>query len=177
MKICHPRLHYGHYGFTIVELVTAVTILGILTLVGLYYLQDLGPQNRRSNYITRLNTNLFSARAYAIYNNHNITVCPSVNEQCVTNWQNDIMVFIDLDNNQNRSIDEQILRILEMPSAGDTISYPRNALTFRPTGALAGFQSGSFIYCSVDTKLNKPAKRIVVSQAGRLRVKLDSNKC
>lgn len=169
--------HITNVGTTLIELLVTIGIAAMFAAVTLFNAQDWAYQNRRSDYIEQLYTHLFAARSYAIFNNHYVSVCPAIAERCVPNWQNNIIVFVDRNNDKQRGGDEPILNILTVPIGNDTIDYPRRAVTFKPTGALGGFQSGSFVYCSVEDKLNQPAYRITVSQTGRLRIKQDSDKC
>ena len=60
--------------------------------------------------------------------------------------------------------------MIESIPKSDSLTYPRNAITYRADASIAGFQSGSFVYCIKD-KPEILGKRITVSQAGRYRTR------
>ncbi|WP_105190134.1 GspH/FimT family pseudopilin [Pseudoalteromonas sp. T1lg48] len=169
--------HHATLGMTLVELMVTLAIAATLVGIALFSFTELQLTNRRTSYIQTLHRQVMSARAYAIYHNQFVRICPSIAQQCTDSWQNDIMIFVDENNDRQRNTNEQVLSIISSPSAGDSISYPRTGLSFKPTGMLLGFNNGSFVYCSTDPKLNQPALRITVSQIGRIRLREDSDKC
>ncbi|WP_105265318.1 GspH/FimT family protein [Pseudoalteromonas sp. T1lg76] len=169
--------HHAALGMTLVELMVAISIAAILISIALFSFGDLQLTNRRTNYMQTLHRNVMSARAYAIYHNQFVRICPQIAQQCTDSWQNDIMIFVDENQDRQRNANEHILRVISPPRSGDRINYSRTGLSFKPTGMLLGFNNGSFIYCSAEPKLNQPALRITVSLVGRIRLLEDSDKC
>lgn len=167
-----------HAGMTLIELMVVLSILTLLLSLTLPQSHALMAQNRLSGYMTQLYSQVFSARAYAIYHNEYVSVCSSVEEQCVTNNSHaEIMVFVDNNKDLMRQENDAVLYVIAAPLAQDSITYSRAGVTFTPQGAIVGFNSGSFVYCSSMKELNQPSSRISVSQAGRIRLRKDENRC
>ncbi len=165
-------------GLTLVELCISLAIISILAMAAAPSFSTLSATNRRSNYLSALNNQLYSARSYAIINSENVTVCPFDGIQCTDTWSgNQIILFTDRNKDAQLNGNEAIIHLIEGNNLADRVNYPRRALTFRPDGVLNGLQNGSFVYCSSVGELNKPAKLITVSQQGRVRTKSLNNKC
>ncbi|WP_105255275.1 GspH/FimT family pseudopilin [Pseudoalteromonas sp. T1lg75] len=169
--------HYSVTGTTLIELMVVIAITAILLSIALFNFHDWQLSNRRTNYMQTLHRQLLAARAYAVYHNQYVRVCPHSAQQCTNSWQQDIMVFVDENNDGQRNNTEQVLHVLPAPSDGDNINYPRSGFSFKTTGSLSGFNNGSFVYCSVAAKLNQPAIRLTVSPSGRVRWREDSDNC
>ncbi|MEO2278981.1 GspH/FimT family pseudopilin [Pseudoalteromonas pernae] len=173
----NPQIQQRCMGATIIELLVTITIAAILLGITIPSFKTLTSVNRKSNFVNELYRNINSARAFAIYHNEYVRVCPHSSHKCSGNWNDGIMVFVDSNNDGQRSEKEKIIRLMSPPKKGDSLIYPRSGVSFKPTGMLKGFSNGSFVYCSANTSLNQPAIRITVSLQGRVRVKEDSDRC
>ncbi|MFY8273115.1 GspH/FimT family pseudopilin [Pseudoalteromonas sp. SSDWG2] len=166
-----------HTGFSLVELLMAVTIASVLLSITISNLSPLSQKSRKYDYMTQLHSHLIAARSFAINNADFISICPHINYQCVDSWTNDIMMFVDSNKDITRSQNELVIADLTSPEGGDSLRYSRRGLTFTPSGGIVGFANGSFLYCSENSSLNQPAVRISVANSGRVRLKEDSDKC
>jgi type IV fimbrial biogenesis protein FimT len=157
-------------GFTLIEILVVSAIIMAIGQVSI---------NRISNAKYWIEPKkLFSViqeiRTIAIINNQHTVLCPSHDSfQCIKNWQLPLIVFIDVNNNKKRDVNENIIQTIT-PSTGieRTIEYPRSQIRFNGQGQINGY-TGTLKYCS---KYN--TKGIVLSRVGRIRyiLSLDTDK-
>ncbi len=163
---------FTYSGFTLIELMVSITITSILISIATPKLNSFLAQLRVDNEISTLHRLLFSARNAAINTQLPITICP-LNEQnsCTSQWQNELAVFIDLNNNNTYDPIENETLIRTKPAIRevDKLQYGigRNRIIYAPTGRTIGWGSnGTFKYCP----RNYPDKSraISISTSGRL---------
>lgn len=163
------------FGYTLLEILFSVVLVGILSSLALPNLSRLLAQNRLDNSMTNILKSLHLARGYAVTHSTNITVCPIIAGSCAADWQSDIYAFEDANSNLSLDGNEYVINVIKKVNARDKLYYPRSAITYRPDGSLNFMQSGSFIYCNNNfSDLN--GNQITVSQVGRVRLR-DSDKC
>ena len=112
---------------------------------------------------------LILTRNTAINSGHKAIICPlNKNLECTTQWQNELSIFVDVNNNKILDTNEKISRIRAAIATGDKLIYgkTRNKITFKPTGQLSGLANGTFRYCPKSYKNN--ARGIVVARSGRV---------
>lgn len=139
-------------GFTIIETLLTISIIGIITSLALPNFQYWLIKNRVDNEISQIYRLLSLARNTAINMESPVVICPLENNICVNDWSKELIVFIDL--NGNRTIDkssdvksnEPIIYSKQHINPGDKLTYPRNRIVFQPTGQPGGF-NGTFRYC------------------------------
>jgi type IV fimbrial biogenesis protein FimT len=132
----------GNAGFTITELVTVMTIVGILAAVGTPTFQYVTTSNRISGEINGLLGDLQYARTEAIKNGQSVSICTSsatVNyASCTssTSWQSGWIVFLDLNGTgAYQSSSDTILRTQHAFSGTDTFTASTlSALTYNRMG-------------------------------------------
>lgn len=189
--LCSPYPHRQHsqqqykyqQGFTLTELLITITIAGIILAIAVPSLNNFIVKMRIDNHINQLSRLVLTARNSAINTEQNVTLCPlNANNVCSNNWQNELSVFIDLDNDGIYEPTlptvppvptESIVTVKSATIAGDTISYAgQNRVSFAATGTLSSIPS-IFIYCPAsDTSL---ARAIVLSLSGRAYISADLN--
>jgi type IV fimbrial biogenesis protein FimT len=108
-------------------------------------------------------------RNTAINNGQKTILCPlDHNFNCTTQWQNELSVFVDSNNNKLFDSHEIIISMRAAISIDDKLIYGkgRNKITFKPTGQLSGLANGTFRYCPN----SKPdySRGIVVARSGRV---------
>ena len=170
MRRFTPRRCYS--GFTLIELIISISVISILTAIAYPNFNAFLSQMRVDNEISVLHRLLFTARNAAINTALPVTVCP-LNElnQCSTQWQNEISVFIDLNNNNTYEplSDEVLLRTKSAIKHDDKLQYGlwRSRIIYAPTGRTSGWGSnGTFKYCPKGYPEKSRAIRIATS--GRL---------
>jgi len=162
-------------GFSLIEVMTTCCIVSILLAISSPSYTRLLAENERDNTLSLLKTSLIFTRIYAIKNNTNVSLCPLLSQSCAKEWHKPISIFVDFNSNQKLDGEDYILKVIDKMNEIHTLTYPRIAVTYRADGSIDGFQSGSFVYCLLET-LNLKGKRITVSQTGRIRIR-DTDSC
>jgi len=165
-------------GFTIIEAMVAISIIGILSSIALPSFNHWIVKNRVDNEISQLHRLLSHARNTAINMEVPVVICPLENDSCVKDWTKDLAVFIDL--NGNRTIDrsndikkdEPIIYSKLKIKPGDGLAYPRDIIVYQPTGQSGGY-NGTFRYCPNGHPDKK--RGLKVSLRGRVYASSDIN--
>lgn len=90
-------------GFTLVELLVAIAVLGILSSVALPGFRDMILNSARTSSLNTLVSALQLARSEALQQRREVTVCPSASleggclDQGHSAWEQGILIFIDSD--------------------------------------------------------------------------------
>ena len=170
-------LNSSSKGFTLIELMVSVSVTSLLAAIAVPNFSNFLSQMRVDNEISVLHRLLFSARNAAINNALPVTICPlNDSNQCTTQWQNEISVFIDFNNNNvyDPSNNEILLRTKSAIRNDDMLQYGlgRSRIIYAPTGRTSGWGSnGTFKYCPKSYPEKSRAIRIATS--GRLYVSSD----
>ncbi len=92
-------------GFTIIELMVAIAVLGVLMGIGVPGMQSFLQNSRLTSQINLLSTSLAIARSEAIKRNDRVLICVSTNGTACeatgsgTTWDEGWLVFVDRNNN------------------------------------------------------------------------------
>lgn len=168
---------YTH-AFTLIELLISISITSILTTIAFTSLEDFIVDMRVDNEISQLHRILLITRNSAINAGQKAILCPlNASFECTTQWQNELSVFIDANDNKrfDQNKNEKILRIKEAIVTDDTLVYGkgRTKITFKPTGQLSGLANGTFRYCPKNHE--DKARGIIVARSGRVYQSADIN--
>ncbi|ABX48343.1 type IV pilus biogenesis protein, putative [Shewanella baltica OS625] len=160
-------------GFSLIELMTTLSISTILFTVGTPSFTDLSDQIRADSNIRTIQQTLMLARNTAINYGYRVTVCPLVDGKCTQNWQKGLTVFIDSDTVETLDVNDKVIRIIDEFDTKDFLKYNKSSIKFQPDGLASG-SNGTFKYCprTVDSK---NSRAIVVNQAGRIRFSTAKN--
>jgi type IV fimbrial biogenesis protein FimT len=119
-------------GFTVTELVMVMTIVGILTAIGLPSFKYVTASNRISSEINGLLGDMQFARSQAIKQGLTVTVCSSSNSTsnaptCNTGgagnvWNTGWIVFLDSNDDQQVDNGEQVIRIQPAFNSDDSLT-------------------------------------------------------
>jgi type IV fimbrial biogenesis protein FimT len=136
-------------GFTVTELVMVMTIIGIITAIGVPSFKYVTVSNRISSEVNGLLGDMQFARSQALKQGLTVTVCSSSNST-TTNptcniggagdvWNTGWIVFLDSNFNQQVDPGEQVIRVQPPFNSDDTmtsVGYPAatyNRLGYAPT--------------------------------------------
>lgn len=166
--IAYTRHHHPYSGISLIELLVALTLLGLLTTLGMPSLGGALEQRRLDAARDQLATSIRLARGEAISRNQAVVMAPRGGL-----WSEGWQVFVD--SNQNAQLD-----------AGDTLlqeDAAAKAAVIRATGELArylrynpmgeservdgGFLAGTLRLCPASPA--QPGRRLIINRVGRLR--------
>jgi type IV fimbrial biogenesis protein FimT len=163
-------------GMTLIELLSTLAISAILSLVAIPSLYDTLQNYRLRSSAQVLFQALNSARASSVMRNNYVTVWNTDG-----NWANDVEIFLDKNEDGERSSDEQVL-YRAVNQNNTQISGNRwvsNYIKFHPDGsaqtASGAFQVGTITVCIPN---HTTAYQIIISIGGRIRmIKTDIDEC
>ncbi|MBI5753101.1 MAG: GspH/FimT family pseudopilin [Hydrogenophilales bacterium] len=141
-------------GFTLIELVMSIAIVGILLTVGIPSFRELITNNRIVSQTNDFVSDLAHARAEAVRRNTRVTICRSnTGTSCVpaSSWADGWIVFTDpggFGTYTSTSADEKLLRVHSAMPTGMTLAVAgfQNSgdyLQFLPSGLVSGVTGGS----------------------------------
>ena len=164
-------------GFTLLELMVTVAIVGIIASIAIWNSSDMLEENRAENILLELKRNISYARSQAASTDEIVVICAAQHGevknqndtmQCRNRWDRNkiIIVFIDGDNSgQYNSSTDSLLRVMEKISLNDKIKYTGNdrRLRFNTSGRITT-KPGDFVFCPNNGSENN--KALTVSQSG-----------
>ena len=177
-----------HSGFTLIELMITLFIIGLLLMVGLPSMKSFLQSNQLVAATNELLSAVHVARSEAIKSNGSVTICESSNgTSCSTtgtsNWENGWIAFIDANGDGvgtgaicAAANTDCLLRIHQgftdpsLTIAGlDADNQPIKSFTFTsrglPKNADGSPQSGTFSVCS-----GNGDRAVILSLSGRVRI-------
>jgi type IV fimbrial biogenesis protein FimT len=161
-------------GFTLVELLVAMAVLGILLAVAVPAFGKLVQDHRLTTATNRLVFALHLARSEAVRRNARVTLCNSADGISCANdggWEQGWIVFVDSVEAGQRDEGELLLAVEEAPVGvvitGNApvqryVSYVGLGATRRASGAL---QMGTITLCA-----GSAGRQLVINRTGRLRL-------
>ena len=163
-------------GLTIIELMIAVVIVGIMASLAAPAMKDMILNARMSSQTSDLLTDFAFARSQAANRGQRVTVCASSNgTSCAAvSWALGRIVFADIDADGAVDVGEEILRVV--PAMPGTITVVTAGLTdlnriqFRSSGMTAGLSAASATFTLCDDRTGGDFGRLLtVTGTGRTR--------
>lgn len=183
--LSNSRIPKKKQGFTLLELMVAIAVVGILTAIALPSLNNFLVKMRVDNEITELQRLLLTARNMAINTGKNTTVCPLTagvcttacppsDDDCSNNWENEISVFTNDSNvfatNGTFAAPDELIKIKDAIKSGDKLQFANASVIYAPTGQLIT-SNGTFNYCPKNE--TNESRGIDLSISGRSYVSSD----
>ena len=163
-------------GLTLMELIVAITILGVMaSLSSTAFLKLVSGAERRAS-LNDVHHLLASARAEAIRSASTVTICPlNRGGVCTGDWTQTISVFRDPDNLRRLTQPENRVHTMEPPDTGTLHVHVGNRGYFQyaASGRVRG-TLGNITYCPADGDIRK-AGQVVLNMGGRPRRAKDHN--
>lgn len=161
-------------GFTVIELMVAVMVLAILTVIAVPSFQATITSNRLNTSIGELTAALSLARAEAIRRGQRVTICATADGTSCdagNNWTAGWLVFVDTNKNGAYNAGEPKLRE-QIPGIGGGANFNLRAssninsgLSYVPTGLASS--EGTFRVCASNTNFTENSRDVVVNLPGR----------
>jgi len=155
-------------GLTLIELIVALTVIGILLAVAAPAMTTFVSGNRLTTQANELLSDLNYARSEAIKKSGNVGICvTTTGSSCAAsgNWASGWMVFADVDDSESWTTGDSTLRLRDALTS-TTVTAASAIVVFSKSGALAaGTGVGTYTLC--DSKIGQT--RIVdITSAGRV---------
>jgi len=161
-------------GFTVVEMMIALAVAGILVSFAVPAFNTSIQNNRMATQINELHTALSLARSEAIKRNTDTTVCRSSDgASCTGTWSDGWIVFVD--DNFDGTVDagEEILRVHGALEGENTLEFSQTRVIYASSGIARTGSNGTFTLC--DSRGTTSARGLVVGVSGRPRMAVDDN--
>jgi len=162
-------------GFTLIELMVTIAIIGLVALFGIPAFGDFVLNNRLRGQTSNFIAQLTHARSEAMRTATRVTVCPGTAGGCAgSNWENGWVVFNDTNANATVDSGETVIGIGAALDGGNTLRSTAftTYISFRHDGSsrnVAGSGlAGSFALCDSRGYGDK-AQAIAVSASGRVK--------
>jgi len=159
-------------GMTLIEMVIALAVIGILTGYAIPNYQELKHNKMMTSEINRLISSLYFARNQSIILGHHVVLCPSQSlDSCdaSSQWHKGWLVFRD--DNRNRTLDNDEIILTTEQAMQDSLqavaSVYRQKIRYDRLGASPGTNL-SIRFC--DFRGADHGKKIIVNNVGRPRV-------
>ena len=166
-------------GFTLVELLLTMALLGILSTLAFSSFGTMIQNNRIATQTNDFMSALMLARSESLKRITRTTVCRSANgTACATSggWEQGWIIFADLDNDATVDTGETIVQVYSALNANSSLRGETNVaayISYIPTGVtqLVGgsTQTGTLIMCD-DRGFGGNARAIIISATGRPRL-------
>lgn len=160
------------FGFTLINLLVTLAISAILATAGIPSLQTLLNNQRANNNYQQLFTLIQFTRIQSVNYSGQVLLCPSINQRdCINDWTQELMVFVDTNNDESKNEGELLLRIKEPVLDDEEINWrasgSRRYLRFKADGSTRN-QNGRLTYC-LRKGSQLYARQIIMYRTGRAR--------
>jgi type IV fimbrial biogenesis protein FimT len=161
-------------GYTLIELLMTMSVAAIVAMIGVPSFRYVTNSNRIAGEINGLVGDLQLARAEAIKEGRNVTVCVSntAGTGCSTapTWQSGWMVFSDPTNVGTYDTGETLLRVQSTFTNLDTFQASNNvsAITFNREGYAAGIAIGTLITLHDSTGTTAWTRCLSINMSGMM---------
>ena len=156
-------------GFTLLELMTAIVVLGVLLGIAVPTFRDVIRNNRITSQTNDLVSSLNYARSEALKRSNPVAVCSSADGATCANsndWSTGWMMFTDTNANGQVDAAEQILQTQPAAPAGITLnSTVQTFVRYSSTGMSAGVETFDLLEPGCTGNY---ARRITITVTGRI---------
>ncbi len=159
-------------GFTLLELISSLSIACILLAVGIPSIQTLNQNSRMTSAVNTITAHLNLARSEAIKRGVRVVLCPSEESMDCNNtmiWDNKIIMFTDINKSGHLDPGEELLKQIMLKPGFITISTTtgRRKAAYDANGFSMGMNV-TFTFCDTNNQIDP--KAVIVSNTGRPRL-------
>jgi len=160
-----------HSGFTLVELLTTVTIFTTLLSLAIPEFRSMAQRNQITTAHNAFLSTMQFTRSEAIKRGNNVIICKWDNLQAACdsarNWHNGWAVFDDKNGNSSKDTNEDIIRVHKALPINIQMHYNHVKLKYNAEGLSTGY-SGTITFCSDGEQVTKQG--MTLSSVGRIRI-------
>jgi type IV fimbrial biogenesis protein FimT len=173
-RVTFGRLGLQHSGVSLIEVLTVIVIVAILTTLAVPSFRDVTQRNRIASQINSFIADLQFARSEAIKRGVSVTVCPSTSGAACSGlnaWHSGWIVFSDVDQSGSVNGSDQVLRRQTGLSNSDTfrVTPAANVVVTYNREGFANF--GASTLKMATSPVNSNATRCVaINRVGRHQV-------
>lgn len=161
------------HGLTLLELMLTMSILAIAVTLVVPSAQSLFQQQRIIATVNTMSASLQLAKEHAVTQFSDVTLCPTIDYvTCQNDWSQAKMIFVDVNDNNERENDETIIHSLPEAPFGVDITSSNNTITFYMSGFSA--TPSTILLCDRSDE-NSLARALFISLQGRVSVSMDNN--
>ena len=155
-------------GFTIIELMITVAVLGIVATVAVPNFRDFIINNQRVSLSNKMVADLHLARSEAVKRSENVVTCGSEDGATCSGtnigWKKGWIVFVDLDDNDQLDVTDTVLRTETVSTNSFNITGTVSGVTYTPSGVNS---SGSQIkICHASSEYS--GNHMTITASGRI---------
>jgi len=159
-------------GLTLINLLTTLSISSLLMTTGIPAITQTYYQQRANSTYDELFTLIQFTRLQAVNYHSQVILCPTKdNTNCINDWSQQLMIFVDKNDDEIKDKGEELLRVRAQLGSQEQIKWDasgsRRYLRFKGDGS-TGNQNGRLSYC-LTTENKLYAKQIVMFLSGRAR--------
>ncbi|MCG9511911.1 GspH/FimT family pseudopilin [Acinetobacter pittii] len=159
-------------GFTLLELTITLAILMIMATIALPLYHQFMASVELKNSSRLLTIHIQKAKYDAILRHKSVVFCPSVDLfLCNSNWDTNLISFVDTNHNLQRESYEEILSNIELDHHYGSLKFQKfgkklNSIVFQGDTGLPRESNGTFTYCSYNQDKNF---KLILSKMGHTR--------
>lgn len=159
-------------GFTLLELLVTLAISALILQLGVPSFARLMKKFKAEQDISTLRMIMSSSRQQALLRRQRVTLCPTTDTNCTSDWNLPLVLFTDTNNNRRVDGNEVILHTYAPSGDGVFRSFTGKVISFDARG-FSGIYTGSLGYCMAD--IHPLSASFIVSRVGKVRKGGDSN--
>ena len=159
----HSKKIHPHQGFTLIEVMIAVAIIGITMAVAVPSLEEAMNEQKLTTQTNDLVASLNLARSTAIKRRQTVVIAKK------THWKDGWDIFVDIDDDKTKDDADILIKSYPaLPSGSVTITGTQSYasyVSYFPNGRANG--SGSFSFCPSSS--GGSSRKILIENPGRIR--------
>ena len=153
-------------GFTVLELMISISIIGIILALAMSSFDDLIKRHQANEAVHDMAAIIAYVRSEAIKKSQVVTLCKSADElSCGGDWSDGWLIFVDNNKDGSRSLDEELIRTGHA-AQNYVLSYSAFGYTLS--------QNGTFKLCPA-SRNNRYARAVIISKTARTRMAKDAD--